>query len=113
MDDHASLPKIAIVGDKSSGKTSIFSALTGLTFPRGRFPTTTFPIHVHSRQVAAEEAHRVRAYILPGLSDSRYTAAMEHLSKFDVTHDGPVTEGLFVSIVEQVNGFLSGLTVLP
>ena len=37
------LPRIAVVGEQSHGKSSLFEALTGLDFPRGRGKTTSFP----------------------------------------------------------------------
>ncbi|CAK7225899.1 hypothetical protein SCUCBS95973_006018 [Sporothrix curviconia] len=100
-DDNACLPKVVIVGDKSSGKSSIFSALTGLSFPAGCSPLTSFAIHVQSRHVPEEAGHHVRAYIRAGAVDSQYAAAVQHLARFEVTQDEALSDDGFFAIVEQ------------
>ena len=43
LDKHIELPQIVAMGDTSSGKSSLLSALSGITFPYDKDLTTRFP----------------------------------------------------------------------
>lgn len=54
----ASLPELVLVGDQSSGKSSLMSAIAGLTLPRSSGTCTRCPIHIRVSR-AAEWSCRV------------------------------------------------------
>lgn len=51
------LPAIAVIGDQSSGKSSVLEALSGVALPRGsgRFFKTTF-VYLQGEEIRAEKA---------------------------------------------------------
>lgn len=93
--------QIAIVGDSSSGKTSLFEALTGLPFPWTRRPLTSFAVQAQFRRTTDKMAY-ARAYIQPGPEDGKYATAVDHLESFHYFHDGVLTGDDFVDIVQEV-----------
>src|ERR1700753_885864 len=44
--DYVSLPQLVVVGDQSSGKSSVLEGLTGLPFPRDSGLCTRFPTQI-------------------------------------------------------------------
>lgn len=53
VDKYIELPQIVVVGDQSSGKSSVLEAMTGVPFPRGSGMCTKFPTQIKLRK--AEE----------------------------------------------------------
>ena len=49
------LPQITVIGDQSSGKSSLLEALTGFPFPTNAGITTKCPIVVHTRKTQAKK----------------------------------------------------------
>ena len=49
------LPKIVVVGDQSSGKSSVLEAITGISLPRGTGTVTKCPIIIQSRLAKSED----------------------------------------------------------
>ncbi|EPE05345.1 glycosyl transferase family 2 [Ophiostoma piceae UAMH 11346] len=95
------MSQIAIIGDISSGKTSLFEALTGLTFPAARRPRqTNFAVHAQFRRTTDGGAY-ARAYIRPGPGDEHYEAAVQHLHSFESVHCGVLSGGDFVDMVHK------------
>ena len=56
------LPKIVVVGDQSSGKSSVLESITGVSLPRGENTVTKCPIILQMRNVPThlEEYAQVR-----------------------------------------------------
>jgi interferon-induced GTP-binding protein Mx1 len=52
VDKHMSVPQIAVMGDQSSGKSSVLEALSGVPFPRGTGLTTRCPTRLIMRKVS-------------------------------------------------------------
>ncbi|KAI9739944.1 MAG: hypothetical protein M1818_005000 [Claussenomyces sp. TS43310] len=46
LDEYVSLPQLVVVGDQSSGKSSVLEGLTGLPFPRDSGLCTRFPTQI-------------------------------------------------------------------
>jgi interferon-induced GTP-binding protein Mx1 len=46
LDKELSVPQIAVMGDQSSGKSSVLEALSGVPFPRGSGLTTRCPVRL-------------------------------------------------------------------
>ena len=51
---HISFPRIAVIGDESTGKSSVLEAICKIPFPRGQTTTTRCPIQVHLNQRAGK-----------------------------------------------------------
>ncbi|NXX49462.1 MX protein, partial [Tricholaema leucomelas] len=51
-----SLPAIAVIGDQSSGKSSVLEALSGVALPRGNGIVTRCPLELKLKRVAATQA---------------------------------------------------------
>eukprot|EP00898_Chlorokybus_atmophyticus_P005314 jgi/Chlat1/5784/Chrsp387S09016 len=57
------IPQIAVVGDQSSGKSSVLESLSGIPFPRGRGAVTRCPIEIQMKRGANWEPWRGTARI--------------------------------------------------
>ena len=54
-DEQIELPKIVVVGDQSSGKSSVLESITGISLPRGTGTVTKCPIIIQSRLARSRE----------------------------------------------------------
>lgn len=65
------LPKIVVVGDQSSGKSSVLESITGINLPRGENTVTKCPIIIQLRGVNKENDEyavvRIEGEVLFGL----------------------------------------------
>jgi GTPase SAR1 family protein len=59
--------KLVVVGDQSSGKSSLLEGLTGFSFPVASDLCTRFATQIVLRRAPADEAE-VRVTIIPGLN---------------------------------------------
>src|SRR5271154_1391662 len=50
VDKYIELPQIIVVGDQSSGKSSVLEAITGVPFPRNSGMCTKFPTQINLRK---------------------------------------------------------------
>jgi hypothetical protein len=71
--DYIDLPQLVVVGDQSSGKSSVLEGLTGLPFPRDSGLCTRFATQITFRRAAAES---VTVSIIPSKD-----ASTEHAEK--------------------------------
>jgi len=55
LDKHLSVPQICVMGDQSSGKSSVLEALSGVPFPRGAGLVTRCPTRLIMRKAARGE----------------------------------------------------------
>lgn len=92
--------QIAIIGDKASGKTSVFEALTGLSFSAAKRPLTNFAIHAQFKRTPGETP-KVKAHLRAGPLDARDGAAVKHLESFEKTHEGAFTGDDFIAILHE------------
>lgn len=65
ISDDIPLPQLVVVGDQSSGKSSLLEGLTGLAFPIASDLCTRFATQIVLRRTPAEEA-TVKVTIIPG-----------------------------------------------
>ncbi|KAK6344628.1 hypothetical protein TWF718_006586 [Orbilia javanica] len=65
ISEDISLPQLVVVGDQSSGKSSLLEGLTEISFPVASDLCTRFATQIVLRRVDDEEGH-VRASIIPG-----------------------------------------------
>ncbi|KAK0640791.1 P-loop containing nucleoside triphosphate hydrolase protein [Cercophora newfieldiana] len=75
----ANLPELVLVGDQSSGKSSIMSAIAGLTLPRSTGTCTRCPIHI---RVSRADDWSCRVYLK---IDYAYHQRDRPISEKDVT----------------------------
>ncbi|KAK3349813.1 P-loop containing nucleoside triphosphate hydrolase protein [Lasiosphaeria hispida] len=75
----ANLPELVLVGDQSSGKSSLMSAIAGLTLPRSTGTCTRCPIHI---RISKADEPSCRVYLK---NDYRYQEPDRLLTKDDVT----------------------------
>ncbi|KIW34052.1 uncharacterized protein PV07_00854 [Cladophialophora immunda] len=62
LDQYISLPVLAVVGDQSSGKSSVLEGLTGLPLPRDSGLCTRFPTQIVFKR---SQARRIEVSIIP------------------------------------------------
>ncbi|KZF23237.1 hypothetical protein L228DRAFT_245976 [Xylona heveae TC161] len=81
-----SLPQLVVVGDQSSGKSSVLEGLTGLSFPVASDLCTRFATQIVLRRTpAAEES--VKVSIIPGPTTLDDEEAKDHLLEFEKTFE--------------------------
>ncbi|KAL1836814.1 hypothetical protein VTJ49DRAFT_4615 [Mycothermus thermophilus] len=76
----ASLPELVLVGDQSSGKSSLMSAIAGLTLPRSSGTCTRCPIHI---RVSRADEWSCRVFLK---QDYDFRPPNRPLTKRDVTN---------------------------
>ncbi|KIX03127.1 uncharacterized protein Z518_06677 [Rhinocladiella mackenziei CBS 650.93] len=76
-----SLPQLVVVGDQSSGKSSLLEGLTGLSFPVASDLCTRHATQIVLRRTAAHEA-AIRVSIIPGPSSINNAEERARLDKF-------------------------------
>lgn len=79
IEHYASLPELVLVGDQSSGKSSLMSAIAGLALPRSSGTCTRCPIHI---RVSRAEEWSCRVYLK---RDYKYVPRRHPITKKDVT----------------------------
>jgi interferon-induced GTP-binding protein Mx1 len=57
VDEDFGIPQIAVIGDQSSGKSSLLNSLTGIPFPRGTGLVTRCPTVIAMQQVVGSKWH--------------------------------------------------------
>ncbi|KAL2213154.1 hypothetical protein CC79DRAFT_1338803 [Sarocladium strictum] len=63
ISQHVALPQLVVVGDQSSGKSSLLESLTGIPFPRDQSLCTRHATQIRSRR---EDVESVKVSIVPG-----------------------------------------------
>ncbi|KAM0801078.1 dynamin GTPase [Usnea florida] len=76
--DYVSLPQLLVVGDQSSGKSSVLEGLTDLPFPRDSGLCTRFATHITFRRTSTAE---VSVSILP--TANAHPDRVEKLKKYE------------------------------
>lgn len=71
--EYIDLPQLVVVGDQSSGKSSILEGLTKLTFPRDSGLCTRFATQVIFRRDRTLKSREILASIIPSSDSPRET----------------------------------------
>lgn len=80
--DYIDLPQLVVVGDQSSGKSSVLEGLTDLPFPRGSKLCTRFATQIVFRRSAEK---RIAITIIPAKNSSKeYAEDMRAWTKIDL-----------------------------
>lgn len=82
VSEKVSLPQLVVVGDQSSGKSSLLEGLTGLSFPIASDLCTRFATQIVLRRAPAEDAE-VKVTIIPGPSAQADEEIKERLIRFE------------------------------
>jgi hypothetical protein len=84
LNDILTPSELVVVGDQSSGKSSLLEGLTGLSFPVASDLCTRFATQIVLRRAPASEAE-VRITIIPGPDAQGDEEALDALLAFDKT----------------------------
>ncbi|KAK6523000.1 hypothetical protein TWF281_002423 [Arthrobotrys megalospora] len=84
ISEDISLPQLVVVGDQSSGKSSLLEGLTEISFPVASDLCTRFATQIVLRRADDDEGH-VRASIIPGVDANFDPDARERLLEFQVS----------------------------
>ncbi|KLJ11831.1 hypothetical protein EMPG_13014 [Blastomyces silverae] len=98
---HIGLPQLVVVGDQSSGKSSVLEGLTKLPFPRDSGLCTRFATQITFRR---EEEQRITVSIIPG-ADANFEHA-EHVHSWGIVDLPELSRHSFASIMAKVNGVM-------
>ncbi|OJI99742.1 hypothetical protein ASPVEDRAFT_60628 [Aspergillus versicolor CBS 583.65] len=82
VSESVSLPQLVVVGDQSSGKSSLLEGLTGLSFPVASDLCTRFATQIVLRRTSADEAG-AKITIIPGPAAQQDDAQEEKLKAFE------------------------------
>ncbi|KAJ6261688.1 Dynamin [Drechslerella dactyloides] len=84
ISEDVSLPQLVVVGDQSSGKSSLLEGLTEVSFPVASDLCTRFATQIVLRRVDSDENY-VKATIIPGPEAERDEVLSEHLRDFEIS----------------------------
>ena len=79
-DENIELPKIVVVGDQSSGKSSVLESITGISLPRGTGTVTRCPIIIQSR-LAKNESEEGADISIEGCDEKSSNIKLADLSE--------------------------------
>jgi GTPase SAR1 family protein len=96
--EYVDLPQLVVVGDQSSGKSSVLEGLTGLPFPRDTGLCTRFATQITFRRSSEES---IVASIIPAKSNSQ--ERQERLRAWSTNPMQSLDADAFCNIMEQVS----------
>ncbi|RAK77758.1 dynamin family protein [Aspergillus fijiensis CBS 313.89] len=99
--EYINLPQLVVVGDQSSGKSSVLEGLTRLPFPRDSGLCTRFATQLIFRRNKNLTTRRISSSIIPA-SDSHPTRAGE-LQAWDRSFEGSLSPVAFAAILEEAH----------
>ncbi|CUS11644.1 unnamed protein product [Tuber aestivum] len=86
ISDDIPLPQLVVVGDQSSGKSSLLEGLTGLAFPIASDLCTRFATQIVLRRAPSDHS-RIKVSIIPGPEAQGNETQRAHLAAFRHTAD--------------------------
>jgi hypothetical protein len=95
--EHIPLPQIVVVGDQSSGKSSVLEGLTGLPFPRDSGLCTRFATQITFRRAPTKT---ISVSIIPARGSSE--EHQDEARKWSKTDLKELTPGEFAGIMREV-----------
>ena len=95
------LPTIVVIGDQSTGKSSVLQAITEISFPVQERTCTRFPIQISFRQTASGQNGGVKATISPGPLTEKDDAFRDRIQGFRIDREALTTE-VMKEMIEKV-----------
>ncbi|PIG84606.1 hypothetical protein AARAC_010920 [Aspergillus arachidicola] len=105
--EHINLPQLVVVGDQSSGKSSVLEGLTKLTFPRNSGLCTRFATQIIFRRVASLTERRIFGSIISATKDTGNEKVSWSVSDIQV-----LDETTFSKMMSDVHAAM-GLSTMP
>ena len=99
--EYISLPQLVVLGDQSSGKSSVLEALTGLSFPRDSGLCTRFATQIIFRRKKNLAQREITASIIPE-SDAHPDYA-QNLQAWSASGLQTLTPGGFSQMMREVS----------
>lgn len=96
----ADFPKLIVVGDQNTGKSSVLQAITEISFPVESALCTRFPIKISFRQTPGT-ATSVQAEIIPGKTTQDDDEFIERTKDFRFTSD-ELSASVMGEIIQEV-----------
>lgn len=95
--EHINLPQLVVVGDQSSGKSSVLEGLTKLKFPRNSGLCTRFATQIIFRRAPSLATRKVNGSIISTTHDKGNEAVDWSMSDIEV-----LSEGEFEDMMNEV-----------
>jgi GTPase SAR1 family protein len=95
------LPELVVVGDQSTGKSSVLQAITEVSFPVKDTMCTRFPIQISFRQTSVSNKYPVKATIVPGRLSENDEALLLRIQDFMIEKE-ELTSEVMEEIIEEV-----------
>ncbi|KAF2195597.1 hypothetical protein K469DRAFT_744134 [Zopfia rhizophila CBS 207.26] len=109
--EYIDLPQLVVVGDQSSGKSSVLEGLTRLPFPRDSGLCTKFATQITFRRAAN---HSIKVSILPDPnSTAEYQERVKEWNKYDIKQLDAPAFATIMSDVHTVMGLSSNIAQAP
>lgn len=116
LDQQLSVPQMCVMGDQSSGKSSVLEALSGIPFPRGSGLVTRCPIRLAMRRTKVGESWSATVYTSVNPQRHKTTSITELTERMAMLMDDLCKDsGSFSTdsvIVELVSQDACDLTVI-
>ncbi|RAH46275.1 putative dynamin family GTPase [Aspergillus brunneoviolaceus CBS 621.78] len=78
------LPELVVVGDQSTGKSSVLQAITEVSFPVKAGTCTRFPTQISFRQTSVAKEFPIKATIVPGRQSEGDEALLARIKEFAI-----------------------------
>ncbi|KAH1500036.1 hypothetical protein KXV92_003691 [Aspergillus fumigatus] len=101
------LPELVVVGDQSTGKSSVLQAITEVSFPVKDTMCTRFPIQISFRQTSVSNQYPVKATIVPGRLSENDEALVLRAQDFIIERE-ELTSEVMEEIIEQATECIIG-----
>ncbi|KAJ6188349.1 hypothetical protein N7519_003257 [Penicillium mononematosum] len=98
---YVNLPQLVVVGDQSSGKSSVLEGLTKLPFPRDSGLCTRFATHIIFRRTKADTKRSISASIIPAFGKPAEHAS--RLAAWKATHMESLDSESFARTMREVH----------
>ena len=100
LGDHIDLPQLVVVGDQSSGKSSVLEGLTKLPFPRDSGLCTRFATQIIFRRSKDGKGRNITASIIP--ASDKDPERSSDLKKWKAANMEELDQNSFAKLMSEV-----------